>query len=454
MPLAITRTTSGIADSAARTSSVRFLAPPGPRRRVASGLVRPDGGRSSAIARSAKMGRRSRFRPHLLDVDAQPLAASAPRPAPIRSPARSERPSATPPATRRRTARAPAPCRRGTPPPGPASASPPRAPSRRRGIALVRHARGSATAFRNLTDLGLHQQRNVARDLAEHRGVHAASPRSPPGDPDGCARVPRQPRSGPVAAPPRTALAERRARPRRSPELQDERRRRQQRDAPPPRDNAATQPAAFRPKVIGVAGCRSVRPASRSSMRLRQRPQRAVDPRMFRREQPSPASESTIAVSATSWLVAPKWTKSALFGSRDRTCVASAARTDRHRACAACRAGDLGGSRPSMRRARNRRGRAARDQSAAASARASAISKSSIAWSSDDRRTRPPARWSWPGSRSGGMTSRQPIRDRRTRFRRRPEDECRTAMPRERSRAQGACAGATRALAPEPHRSR
>ena len=58
--------------------------------------------------------------------------------------------------------------------------------------------------------------------------------------------------------------------------------------------------------------------------------------------------------------------------------------TDGHRPCAACRARDLGGVQAIDGRARNRlRPRRAGISPTAASARASAISKSSIAWSSE-----------------------------------------------------------------------
>ena len=224
-----------------------------------------------------------------------------------------------------------------------------------------------------------------------------------------------------------------------------------------PRDRAATHPATFKPNVIGGAGCRSVRPsmivrACASDSCLSAPSSRACS---AARMAIARRSVSAIAVSATSWLVAPKCTKSALFGSRDRTCVASAVtkpmdtvpvlRAERPISAA---------SRLSMVELAIAAAASRGISPTAASACANAISKSSIAWSNERSENT---------SASSVVVARLSIRwddiaavvrDRRRRSRHRPEDECRTAMPQEWSRAPRACAAATPALGPELHRSR
>ena len=76
---------------------------------------------------------------------------------------------------------------------------------------------------------------------------------------------------------------------------------------------ATSHPAAFRPKVVGTACCRSVRPTIGVSRCSRARRAHPVRTRATSSRIRSSARRVTsiAAVSITSWLVAPRWTKRA-----------------------------------------------------------------------------------------------------------------------------------------------
>ena len=184
-------------------------------------------------------------------------------------------------------ARAPAPSPSGTPPPAPASASPPPAPPR--------SPTGSASAASSTI-------RRPARQLHRLRPASAAKCRARPcRAPRRTARRPSPPRRADrdrCATAARTAGRARAPSPRRpagpdspsaasvpaappnwitSASSQASSRRRQLRAI------AAVQPATFRPNVIGVAGCSSVRPSiTVAACRSDSAPQRTIEPCVIR----------------------------------------------------------------------------------------------------------------------------------------------------------------------------
>ena len=176
-------------------------------------------------------------------------------------------------------------------------------------------ARRRAIALVHLADLGLRQQRHVARRLADRARGHAQRRRQLG---DALARaVPGQERHrqpqllAEEADHRRPGRAQRRQRARRAAELDRELRApRSRRAAPPRRRGPTSQPAALSPKVIGSACCSSVRPAisvwrwrSASRAAARAAPSRSATSGTSARR-----AISIAAVSRMSWLVAPRWT--------------------------------------------------------------------------------------------------------------------------------------------------
>ena len=140
----------------------------------------------------------------------------------------------------------------------------------RHGIALVGHGAGAAHALRrrrlqHLADLGLREQRDVARDLADVAGddgqlghqaqqlVAVVVPRARVAQPQALGHAPAHARRADCRA--RPACRRRRRAGRTAPGGRASARRSRQ------RCSAAAQRAIFRPAVIGVAGCMSVRPS-------------------------------------------------------------------------------------------------------------------------------------------------------------------------------------------------
>ena len=187
-------------------------------------------------------------------------------------------------------------------------------------VALVRQRRRAAApgrALAHLADLGLREQHDVARDLADRAGG-GAERAGQLGDARArrCATAaparPARARAASRASDVEARVAERGQRARRAAELDGEAPLAHVREARRrPRRAPTSQPAALRPKVIGSACCSSVRPAiGVSRCALGQRGRRAsAAPRRSSSSGPSARRATSIAaVSRTSWLVAPRCT--------------------------------------------------------------------------------------------------------------------------------------------------
>ena len=311
-------------------------------------------------------------------VDDEPAPAGRPTP-PASRPARARAPAASRSASSRR---APA---RGRPPTGTREA---RTGFRLWGI--VDEPPASADGFDGLLDLGLAQERDVARDLAQRSARHAERARERRrADRDARARARRAP-EGRGARP----AAKRRSSPSAPSDASVPEAPPNCRTAAPAsadsmpsivRASASSQPAAFRPNVMGVACCSQVRPGIGVRACWRACVAAADAARRRSRTTIGTASRSwrTSPVSMMSWLVAPQCTYRLDSGSvvRDEP----GERLDQRNGEIAGRVGvgDEGRRGRSGRRGQRARSPRAADAGmipACASARASAASTSSIFW--------------------------------------------------------------------------